>query len=171
MSAELAASRRTADEQKTVLVQSQTQLREAFASLSQDALRENRTDFLHNADAMLQPVRETLDRVQDQLVDVDKAREGSYRAVTAQLTELSGAQQGAARRRRRPHPLASLPARPRQWGELQLRRIVELAGMTRQCDFIEKPSGTTDAGARQTPDLVVTLPGGAAHRDRLEGAD
>lgn len=136
-------------------------LREAFAALSQDALRQNRTDFLHNADAVLQPVRDTLDKVQARLTDVDKAREGSYRAVTAQLGQLATAQrelrdaaEGLTRSLKSPNVRG-------RWGELQLRRIVELAGMTSQCDFVEKPTASTEDGARQTPDLIVTLPGGA----------
>jgi DNA recombination protein RmuC len=161
LSAELAAARRSSDEQRALLIQSQTQLRDAFASLSKEALRENRQDFLADAGALLTPVRETLDKVQGQLVDVDKAREGSYRAVTAQLTELSSAQRelraaadGLSR------SLGSPNARGK-WGEIQLRRIVELAGMTAFSDFEEKPTTTTEDGARHTPDLIVRLPGGA----------
>ena len=48
-----------------------------------------------------------------------------------------------------------------RWGEIQLRRILELAGMVAQCDFVEKESGTTADGLRQTPDLLVKLPGGS----------
>jgi DNA recombination protein RmuC len=161
LAASLDAERRAADEQKSLLTQSQTQLRDAFASLSQEALRQNRQDFMQNAGALLQPVRETLDKVQDQLVSVDKAREGSFRAVASQLTQLSLAQkelrdaaEGLTRSLRSPN------ARGR-WGEIQLRRIVELAGLTNQCDFMEKPTAETESGARQTPDMIVMLPGGA----------
>ena len=80
--AELTAAMRATEEQRALLAQAQSQLRETFASLSKDALKENRQEFLHNADALLSPVRDTLNRVQAQLADVDKAREGSYRAVT-----------------------------------------------------------------------------------------
>src|SRR6186713_1263569 len=129
LAAQLASERRSAQEHRELITQSHTQLRETFAALSQDALRENRQDFLRNADAMLGPVKHTLERVQGQLADVDKAREGSYREVSAQLTALAGAQRelreaadGLSRSLRSPH------ARGR-WGEIQLRRIVELAGM------------------------------------------
>jgi DNA recombination protein RmuC len=161
LEAGLAAARRSADEQRALLTQSQTQLRDAFAALSQEALRQNRQDFIQNAGALFQPVRETLDKVQSQLVSVDKAREGSFREVAAQLTHLSAAQKelreaadGLTRSLRSPN------ARGR-WGELQLRRIAELAGLTHQLDFIEKPTIETESGARQAPDLIVTLPGQA----------
>ena len=159
--ARLDAELRAAEAQKTLIGLSQVQLREAFAALSHDALRANRHDFLQNADALLAPMRETLGRVQDRLVDVDKAREGSYRAVAAQLTELSGAQkdlrdaaEGLSRSLRSPNARG-------KWGEIQLKRVVELAGMVSYCDFDEKPSSTTDEG-RLTPDMVVRLPGGAS---------
>lgn len=161
LAAQLESERRSSQEHRELLTQSHTQLREAFAALSQDALRDNRQDFLRNADAMLGPVKHTLERVQGQLAEVDKAREGSYRAVSAQLTALAGAQRelreaadGLSRSLRSPH------ARGR-WGEIQLRRIVELAGMTAFCDFTEKPTTVGADGSRQTPDLVVRLPGEA----------
>ena len=161
LQAELDAARRSVDEQRALLTQSQAQLRDAFASLSQEALRENRQDFLQNADALFRPVRDTLGKVQDQLVNVDRAREGSFQSVASQLAQLSTAHkelreaaEGLTRSLRSPHVRG-------RWGELQLRRIVELAGMTHHCDFTEKPVAETESGARQTPDMVITLPGGA----------
>jgi DNA recombination protein RmuC len=159
LAAERDAALRSADEQRALLAQAQSQLRESFSALSRDALRENRTDFLSTADALLRPVRETLDRVQTQLADVDKAREGSFRAVSSQITSLTRAHEqlrsaadGLSQSLRSPNVRG-------RWGEIQLRRIVELAGMLEQCDFIEKLSGVTAQGARQTPDLIVKLPG------------
>jgi DNA recombination protein RmuC len=159
--AELDAATRAAEAQKTQLTTTQAQLRDTFAKLSTDALRENRQDFLERANAMLDPVRDTLGKVQTQLAEVDKAREGSFRAVTSQLSSLNEAQEllrqsadGLSRSLRSPNVRG-------KWGEIQLRRIVELAGMLEQCDFVEKATTTTEEGARQTPDLVVRLPGNA----------
>ena len=161
LAAGLEAAHRSAGEQKTQLAQTQAQLKDAFSAMSNEALRQNRQDFLQNADALLKPVRDTLGKVQDQLAEVDKAREGSFRAVSSQLTQLSGAQkelreaaEGLTRSLRSPH------ARGR-WGEIQLRRVVELAGLVDHCDFEEKPTMATEDGSRQTPDLIVRLPGGA----------
>jgi len=157
--AELDMTRRAAEEQKAALAAAQAQVRETFAALSKDALKENRQDFLHNAEALMTPVRETLDKVQSQLTAVDREREGSFRAVASQLASLGQAQEllrqtteGLSRSLRSPNVRG-------KWGEIQLKRIVELAGMLEQCDFFQKTSVVTDSGARQTPDLIVRLPG------------
>lgn len=159
--AALEAALQSSAQHREQLAQSEAQTREAFSALSLEALRQNRQDFLHNADALLKPVRETLDRVQNQLANVDKAREGSYQAVASQLSELGSAQkqlrdaaEGLTRSLKSPNVRG-------RWGELQLRRIVELAGMIEQCDFVEKPTAATDDGARQQPDLIVKLPNNA----------
>ena len=159
LQAELDAARRGVDEQKAALADAQARLRDTFAALSKDALKENRQDFLYTADTLLKPVRETLDKVQTQLASVDKEREGSFRAVAEQLKSLVSTQEqlrqtteGLSRSLRSPNVRG-------RWGEIQLKRIVELAGMLEQCDFVEKESATSEDGARQTPDLIVKLPG------------
>ncbi|HYN10140.1 MAG TPA: DNA recombination protein RmuC [Vicinamibacterales bacterium] len=159
LEAERNAAEASADDQREALARSHAQLRDAFEALSRSALRENRQDFLHDAGQLLQPVRETLSRVQVQLAEVDKAREGSFREVTSQLSSLAQAQEqlraaaeGLSRSLRSPNVRG-------KWGEVQLRRIVELAGMLGQCDFVEKESATNAEGTRQTPDLIVKLPG------------
>jgi DNA recombination protein RmuC len=140
-------------------ISAQSQLKDSFAALSQEALRDNRQDFLQNAEQLLNPVRETLGRVQSQLAEVDKHREGSYRAVSSQLGQLAQTQEQL---RRATDGLQSSLRSPNvrgKWGEIQLKRIVELAGMLEQCDFIEKATITSEQGGRQTPDLIVRLPG------------
>jgi DNA recombination protein RmuC len=159
LSTELDSARRALEEQRAMLAQAQAQLRDSFSALSRDALKENRADFLQNAEGLLQPVREALGKVQSQLAEVDKAREGSYRAVSVQLGTLAQAQEqlraaadGLSKSLRSPNVRG-------KWGEIQLKRILELAGMLEQCDFIEKLSTTRTEGGRQTPDLIVKLPG------------
>ncbi len=161
LTAERDAALRAVDEERARLIDTQTQVRDTFTALSRDALKDNRSDFLQTAGALLAPVRETLDKVQAQLVEVDKAREGTLQAVTSQLRALSTAQEhlraateGLTRSLRSPNVRG-------KWGEIQLRRILELAGMLQHCDFVEKETATTGEGARQTPDLVVRLPGGS----------
>lgn len=147
--------------QRSLLEQTRLDVRDTFAALSREALADTRTDLIETAGALLEPVRETLDKVQAQLIDVDRAREGTHQAVAAELRALSGAQEqlrltteNLARALRSPNVRG-------KWGEIQLRRILELAGMLHQCDFVEKVSISTSDGARQTPDLIVRLPGGS----------
>ncbi|HET9372367.1 MAG TPA: DNA recombination protein RmuC [Vicinamibacterales bacterium] len=155
----LDAAERRATAEREHATATETTLRETFTSLSRDALRENRADFLHDAVALLDPMRATLDKVQTQLAAVDRAREGSHQALVTQLRSLAGAQeQLRAAAEGLTRSLKSPNARGR-WGEVQLRRVVELAGMVEHCDFVEKLSTTDDQGARLTPDLVVKLPG------------
>jgi DNA recombination protein RmuC len=161
LEAELEAARQSLNEQRTVVVQTQAQLRDAFAALSKDALKENRADFVQHAENLLRPVRETLAQVQTQLARVDNAREGSYREVRSELGILRDSQDQL--RQAAEHLTRSLrsPNVRGKWGEVQLKRIVELAGMVEHCDFFEKESATSDTGGRQTPDLIVKLPGDA----------
>jgi DNA recombination protein RmuC len=161
LTAERDAAVKALGEQRELLSATQVEVRETFAALSREALRENRADFIHTADGLLGPVRETLTRVQTQLADVDRRREGTHQAVATQLKSLASAQEQL---RVATEGLSSSLRSPNvrgKWGEIQLRRILELAGMLAQCDFIEKESSTTADGARQTPDLIVRLPGGS----------
>jgi DNA recombination protein RmuC len=158
LTAERDAAARAIDDQRASLAASQAQLADAFSALSRSALKENRDEFLHNADSVLKPVRDTLDRVQTKLVEFDRQREGSFRAVAAQLGSLTQTQEqlraaadGLARALRSPNVRG-------KWGEIQLKRIVELAGMLEQCDFVEKATALSDEAGRQTPDLIVRLP-------------
>lgn len=148
-----------------------------FKALSADALRSNRTDFLEMAkqsfvqlqeqaageleqrklavEALVQPIRESLDKVDHKIGEIEKARAGAYGALGEQLKALHVAQlqlQGEA---------AKLSTALRSttyagsWGELQLRRVVEMADMLSYCDFAEQ-----EASGGLRADLVVRLPGG-----------
>lgn len=162
LGAELGAAHQRLGEQRAQLTDTQAQLRDSFAALSRDALKDNRADFLHSADALLAPVRDALGKVQTHLVDVDKEREGSYQAVRAQLGTLAQSEEALRKSTESLSQALRSPNVRGKWGEIQLKRIVELAGMLEQCDFVEKSSVTTPEGNRQTPDLVVHLPGGAS---------
>ena len=82
------AALRLAGEQRELTQAARGDTRDTFAALSREALRDNRDDFLQTADALLAPVREVLGRVQTHLTDVDKAREGTFQSVSAQLRSL-----------------------------------------------------------------------------------
>jgi DNA recombination protein RmuC len=179
--AELGAERRHAAEKLAVLQDAEAKLRDAFAALSSDALRQNNQSFLDLARAslaehqqtakldlegrhkaieeLLTPVRESLARVDDRLQAVEQNRVGSQSALTEQLRGLHMAQQSLQLETSRLVQALRSPNVRGQWGELQLRRVVEAAGMLEYCDFDLKESASAD-GVRLTPDMIVRLPGG-----------
>jgi DNA recombination protein RmuC len=99
--------------------------------------------------------------VQVRLAEVDRAREGSQQAVTSQIGMLSQMQEQLRSAADSLSKSLRSPNVRGKWGEVQLRRIVELSGMLEHCDFAEKLSAFTADGARQTPDLLIRLPGEA----------
>jgi DNA recombination protein RmuC len=108
---------------------------------------------------MVEPLKETLARVETQLRETDAARSRSHAALAEQVTI---ARQSSDQLRAQTQALVTALRRPEargRWGEMQLRRVVELAGMSARCDFDEQVSVTTDEGA-QRPDMVVRLAGG-----------
>jgi DNA recombination protein RmuC len=133
-------------------------MREAFQSLAADALNSNRTAFLdslesrHKAfDGLVQPIAETLKKVDVKLTEAEKERIGAYAALTERVAALGSSADTLSRALR-------TPAVRGRWGEMQLRRVVEIAGMLPRCDFDEQPSLQGDNG-RLRPDLIVRLPG------------
>ncbi|HEY3735043.1 MAG TPA: DNA recombination protein RmuC [Streptosporangiaceae bacterium] len=157
------------------------QLSERFQALSAQALDASTARFLEIAEGRLQtananaagelekrrsaveqlvgPLKETLGRVETQLRDSDAERQRSHAALSEQVTI---ARQSSEQLRTQTQALVTALRRPEargRWGEMQLRRVVELAGMSSRCDFDEQVSVVTDEGA-QRPDLVVRLAGG-----------
>src|SRR5215472_1007628 len=130
---------------------------------------------------MVQPLRDTLARVESQLRETETARQSSYAALSEQVAI---ARQSSEQLRAQTQALVTALRRPEargRWGEMQLRRVVELAGMSAHCDFDEQVSLTTSDGA-QRPDMVIHLAGGkhivvdskvslAAYLEAAEAAD
>lgn len=161
--------------------QAEARLRETFGALAGEALNRNNEAFAALAEAklstakatsdgdlahrqqaiegMVGPLRESLDRVQHQLNSVERERAGSY----AQLLEQVGTmRQTSEQLRVETTQLVTALRAPQvrgRWGEMQLRRVVEAAGMTEHIDFVEQPS-VTGADGKLRPDLVVRLVGG-----------
>ncbi len=108
---------------------------------------------------MVEPLKETLARVEIQLRETDEARVRSTAALTEQVMI---ARQSSDQLRAQTQALVTALRRPEargMWGEMQLRRVVELAGMNARCDFDEQVGLTTDEGVLR-PDMVVRLAGG-----------
>ena len=131
-------------------------LRDAFQSLAAEALKDNRAAFLDLAKTSFagfqQPIAETLKNVDLKLTEAERDRVAAYARLAEQVAALGSATNTLSRALR-------TPAVRGRWGEMQLRRVVEIAGMLERCDFDEQPSFSGDAG-RLRPDLIVHLPGG-----------
>lgn len=159
----------------------EARLREAFAALSADALARNSEAFVRLAEGRLKeastaaggdlerrqqaieglvaPLRETLGKVEAQIREVERGREGAYASLLQQVATM---RQTSEQLRTETAQLVTALRAPQirgRWGELQLRRVVESAGMLEHCDFTEQPTSTTDDGMLR-PDLVVHLAGG-----------
>lgn len=147
--AELAAS------QQALLDKADHRMRETFQSIASQALHDNRTSFFDLAktsfEAYRQPIADTLKRVDQRLGDVEKERIESYARLSEQIVALGSSATTLANALR-------TPAVRGRWGELQLRRVVEMAGMLQRCDFDEQP-GLFSENGRLRPDLIVHLPG------------
>jgi len=203
LEAELAAERKSTAEKVALLQNAEVKLREAFAALSSDALRQNSQSFLDLARTSLtefqqtarmdldgrqkaiadlvEPLKESLSKVDGKLGEVEKNRVGTHSALTEQLRMLNQAQQSLQIETGRLVQALRSPNVRGQWGELQLRRVVEAAGMLEYCDFDLKESVDAD-GTRLTPDMIVRLPGGrnvvvdakvpsSAYLDAMESED
>lgn len=156
-------------------------LRDAFQALSADALQRNNQAFLDLArtslgefqrgasselekrqqavDSLVAPIRESLERMGEKLSSIEKERHGHYSALVQQLRQVSADHTKLQLETSNlVRAMRTAPARGR-WGELQLRRVVELAGMLEHCDFVEQETFGAE-GRRLRPDLVVRLPGG-----------
>ena len=131
-------------------------LRETFESLAAQALKDNRSSFLDLAktsfEGFHQPIADTLKKVDLRLTEAERDRIAAYSRLSEQVTALGSTATILSRALR-------TPAVRGRWGEMQLRRVVEIAGMLQRCDFDEQAGLQTDNG-RLRPDLIVHLPGG-----------
>jgi DNA recombination protein RmuC len=172
---------RAAQEKLSLLQANETQLREAFQALSAEALRRNNQSFLELAKAsmgefqqgavgdlerrqqaietLVQPIRASLEQVGAKLAEVERQRIGHYATLTEQVQALAKTQLQLQSETGNLVKALRAPSVRGRWGEIQLRRVVELAGMLAYCDFVEQQVASTDDG-RFRPDVVVRLPGG-----------
>jgi DNA recombination protein RmuC len=148
---------RLLEHQIEALQQTEVRLREAFKAMSADALKENRESFLGDAQRLVEPLGKALKDVQEQVKTLEGAREQAYRGLTAQLGELSQAQVGLRQETKQLVAALRSPTTRGRWGEVQLRRVVEFAGMVEYCDFVEQ-EGSSSAEGRIRPDMIIKLP-------------
>jgi DNA recombination protein RmuC len=176
----LVEQQKQAREKLALLDDAKRQLSDAFKALAAEALRSSNTSFLELAktqlekfqesakgdlekrqtaiDEIVKPVKESLVKVDAKLQEIEKSRIEAYSGLTEQVRSLS---QGQKELHTETANLVKALRRPQargRWGEIQLRRVVEMAGMLEHCDFVEQQSTDGESG-RLRPDLVVKLPG------------
>ncbi len=190
LEAQLDQERKAMTEKLAVLDEAQARFSDAFKALSAEALRHNNTSFLELAkstlektqegargdleqrreaiDALVKPMRESLEKVDAKINDLEKARTGAYEALTTQVRTLAETQNYLRSETSNLVRALRSPIVRGRWGEIQLRRVVELAGMVDHCDFLEQTTVQTEEG-RMRPDMIVHLPGGKDDRGRCQG--
>ncbi|MGD0760878.1 MAG: DNA recombination protein RmuC, partial [Candidatus Sulfotelmatobacter sp.] len=177
----LESERKTSNEKIELVTQASEDLRNAFKAMASDALNSNNRAFLEIAQETLKrfqsdakgdldarqkavadlvtPVRESLGKVDAQIQQMEIARGEAYGDLKAQVQSLIVTQKELHSQTGNLVKALRTPNVRGRWGEIQLRRVVEIAGMLSYCDFSEQETVTTDTG-RIRPDLIVNLPGG-----------
>src|ERR1041385_3045360 len=172
---------KAASEKLALIEQAKTALTDAFHSLSANALQKNNQSFLdlaktvlgsyqdgaksdldlrqRNIAELIKPVQQSLEKFDSKMQTIEKERAGAYEGLTQQVRSLSQSEASLRSETAKLVKALASPAIRGRWGEIQLRRVVELAGMINRCDFFEQPNVTTEEG-RLRPDLIVRLPGG-----------
>jgi DNA recombination protein RmuC len=177
----VAAERKANEEKAALLNRIEEKLRETFQALSAEALKSNNQAFLHLANETLEkfqneakgdlaqrhkavenlvaPIGESLKKVDDQIRQMESTRDQAYGTLTNQISSLINTQEQLKSETGNLVRALRTPTVRGQWGEIQLRRVVEIAGMLPYCDFVEQETVHTSTG-RLRPDMIVKLPGG-----------
>jgi DNA recombination protein RmuC len=178
---ELEHQQRAVPEKLALIDKAEAQLRESFAALAGAALRSSTEEFLKLADQKLgnvqkdalheiekrqlafddlvKPIRDTLTQVDQKIGESEKGRIATGASIESLLKDIHQQQDRIRSETQNLVRALRTPSVRGRWGEMQLRRVVELAGMLDYCDFDEQPSLLSD-GTRKRPDLIVKLPGG-----------
>lgn len=177
----LEQERQNLSEKIKLLENAEQKLSNTFKALSSDVLKQNNQSFLDlaqvafekiqekaNSDLslhtksigdMVNPIKQALDRVNQQSNEMEKSRVGAYEALRQQVNDLMVSQSNLKNETNRLVSALKAPTVRGRWGEVQLRRIVELAGMVEHCDFDEQVS-FENQGTKIRPDMIIYYPGG-----------
>lgn len=177
----LSEERKRLEEQRATFLEAQEKLKDAFQSLAAQALNTNNQSFLELAKSTLEkyqtdakrelkeretavenlvtPIKSSLEKVDAQIQELEKTRAAAYGDLTAQVRSLIGTQEKLQSETGKLVTALRAPNVRGRWGEIQLRRVVEMADMINYCDFEEQVSVAT-ADGRLRPDVIVKLPGG-----------
>jgi len=173
--------RQQAAEKLRLLEQAQVKLGDAFRLLSAEALQHNNQSFLDLAKTtlesfqqgarqdldlrrqaigeMVRPLGESIGKVDQKLLEIEKERAVAYAGLSEQLRGMRESESRLERETGRLVQALRTPAARGRWGEMQLRRVVEMAGMLEHCDFVMQSEIGSEDG-RLRPDMVVRLPNG-----------
>src|SRR4051795_4375700 len=155
------ARERTGAEERVALVQElNADWEDRFREMSSAALAQNNDSFLTLAEEKLPPLTTTLSNFEQQTQALEKSRQDAYNRLSNQVVSLVSLQEQLRAETRSLSTALRAPATRGRWGEMQLRRTVEAAGMLEYCDFVEQSSARDGDGRLLRPDLVVKLPGG-----------
>jgi DNA recombination protein RmuC len=174
--------RRGLSDQKAVLESAEARLGDAFRAMASEALAANNQGFLtlanekltaarretdaalearqQSIDALVRPVRESLEKVDGKIQQLEKERGQAYGQITQLVRSMADTQERLYTETGNLTRALRAPAVRGRWGEIQLKRVVELAGMLEHCDFGQQMTITGDDGGRLRPDMVVRMPGG-----------
>jgi len=177
----LAQERRQAGEKLRLLEEARDKLGDAFRALSAEALQRNNQSFLDLAKTtlesyqqgarqdldlrqqaigeMVRPLGESITKVDLKLLEIEKERAASHAGLSEQLRGMRESESKLERETSRLVHALRTPAARGRWGEIQLRKVVEMAGMLDHCDFVMQSEIATEDG-RLRPDMVVRLPNG-----------
>lgn len=160
--AEMEASLKNIEAQKKLLDDAEKRLKETFGTLSLEAQREYSKVFSRQADEKVKPLQDMLVRYEKLVREMEKARQTAYGSVTEQVQAIRTTHEKLHEETRNLVTALRAPEVKGRWGEITLRRVVEVAGMSAHCDFVEQQTIRTDDGPRIRPDLIVKLPGDRA---------
>jgi len=176
----LEEERKANHEKLTLINTAESKLADAFKALSADALRSNNQSFLdlakqnletfqqnakgelerrqHAIGDLIKPLKESLEKVDGKIGELEKNRVGAYSELREQVKALAQSHSQLQSETGNLVKALRVPHVRGRWGEIQLRRVVELAGMLQYCDFVEQETVATEE-SRIRPDLIVRLPG------------
>jgi DNA recombination protein RmuC len=182
LEAQHAAELKSAEEKLALLEQARAQLKESFQALSSEALSRNNESFLNLAKSTLEkyqesakgdlekrqeaihqtvePVGLALKAFNERVEKIEERRTQTDASLKQQLQQLAESQVQLSRTTGSLVQALRAPQVRGQWGEMQLRRTVEMAGMINRVDFLEQASVDSADGQRQRPDMLINLPNG-----------